>query len=212
LQLLINLPHAVRHHAVGNKVLAHVLRIQAPVLQAFNEHAWIGSENTGLGRSEEVNRLARNRNDMREYFFQRMPDAAQKVLEVGLSVSSAERNSMASSPPVRGVRERSGKTPRCRNGSTAPSGGRDIDNDYVEFALRRLHKPPAIRIVNANARVGENRGLRGKELARHRDQRRVQLNIIELRNGGMLQRFADRAIHAAADQQYRCGAGCSSSA
>ena len=52
--------------------------------------------------------------------------------------------------------------------------------------------------VSARERA-KDRGLRRKILLRHGDQRRIELDIVEARDGGMLERLGHAAVHAAAD-------------
>src|ERR1039458_9006213 len=76
-----------------------------------------------------------------------------------------------------------------------------IDNDRVVSIARGLKIAPPIHTMNVHARIGQDSRLRRKELACHLDQRRIQLYIIDPHDAWMLQRLADRALYASADQQ-----------
>jgi len=54
LELLMNLRHAIGHHAEGNEVFAHVLRLQIPLPQSFHQDLGILREHIGARGGEEV--------------------------------------------------------------------------------------------------------------------------------------------------------------
>ena len=59
-QLLVNLHHAIGHHAEGDEVFANILGLQIPLLQSCNQRLGIVRQNIGLRRGEEVDRFAWN--------------------------------------------------------------------------------------------------------------------------------------------------------
>src|SRR5208337_3594059 len=58
LELLLNLGHAVGHHAVGDEVFANILRAQVALMQSGDEDFGIIGEDVGLRGGEEVDGIA----------------------------------------------------------------------------------------------------------------------------------------------------------
>src|SRR5665213_1127455 len=115
---------------------------------------------------------------MRKHRFQRVPDAAQKILEIRAKrLLRRAQLECQQSTRRKAITHRAKELRRVEPVQLRRLGVWHIHNDYVESAVCVLEIPPAIRVVDVYANVRKNGGLDGKELVHHLDERGVQLNI-----------------------------------
>jgi len=84
--LLLNLLHAIGHHAEGDEVFANVLRLQISLLQSFNQRLRIVGQNIGSRGGEEVDGFSGDGYHVRENLPQGVVNAAQEFGQVGADV------------------------------------------------------------------------------------------------------------------------------
>ena len=150
-----------------------------------------------------MDHFAWNGDNVWKDFIQSAPDAAQELRKVG-TYRFLRRPQLQGEQSTRREVFASGTKELGRVEPVDLRGLRvgHIDQNHVEPVASRPQIVPAIRIVHVYPRVLDNRsGLRREELARHVDQRGIQLNIVDALDCGMLQRLGDTAVHSAADHQ-----------
>ena len=213
LQLLPHLLHAIGRHAVRDEVFPDILRVNVPLAQSRHQSAGVAGQDIGPHSAKEMDRFAGNHRDIGEHSVQSVPNAAQKLPEVrthGLlgrtkfQCKQATRRKVVAS----GAEKLLGVKPIQLRGLRV----RHVENDYVERAAGRLQIAPAIGVVNVYTRIRIQSRLLREEPARHIDERRIQFNIVDSLDAGVLQRLSDIPFTPPPIRSTWRGAGCSSKA
>ncbi len=201
LELLLNLHHAVGHHAVGDEVFAHILGVQVSLMQAGDEDFWVAGEDVGFGGGEEVNGVAGDGDYVGEDLVKGEMDAAEEFGEVGVDclfggaefegqkaaggevgAGGAEELDCVEAVQLRGLRVG------------------DVEEDGVECVGGGFEVVTAVREMDVDARVEVGR-LGGKELAGDGDECGVEFDVVDALDGGMTERLGDAAVDSAADEE-----------
>ena len=177
--------------------------------QALHQQLRVAGEHAGLRGSEEVNGFAGDCRLIGEDCAERAADGAQKLGEIGTDGFFRRAQLDGQQPAGREMRARHAEE-LLRIEAVQLRGLRIgyIDDDDVESFTGFGQVSSAIEKMQVHAQIScagagaKGRGLRRKILLRHRDQRGIELDVVEAGDGGMLERLGHAAVDAAADEQH----------
>jgi len=206
-ELRVQVGHALRRDAKGDVIFAHVAGLEMARVQARQQFVRARGQRAGLLCREEVDRLTRNRDDLREHRAQALVDGAQELRQIRAHVIF-RRPQLEGEETVWGelARHLAEEFHRVEAVQLGVLRLRQIDDYNVESGRRGFQKQPPIGNVHAHPRVC----LQGQPLARKIFPGEVQndgveFHVIHPLERGLAQGLLDAPVEAAANEQETAG-------